>query len=244
MRVALVVLAALLTAGAAYAQLTPRLVAPLGPASVQEGHILFDDRCASCHGVDLQGSAGVPSLRGVGAAALDFFLSTGRMPASVPSLESPHGPPQFDRKQIDAIIAYVTSRYPGGPPIPRLAPPPPGVDARQVFELNCEACHGVYGQGAVVGYGWVAPPLNAATQTEIAEAVRIGPGMMPRFGPDEIPDAKLDALVRYVVGLHTNTYDPGGWEIGRIGPVAEGFVAWLVGLGTLVGLIRYIGTNE
>jgi ubiquinol-cytochrome c reductase cytochrome c subunit len=112
-----------------------------------------------------------------------------------------------------------------------------------VFAANCQACHGAVGQGATVGEGAEAPPLYPASELDIAEAVRVGPDPMPRFDPDLLDQYDLDSLVKYVVWLR-HPPDLGGLSMGHVGPVAEGFVAWVVGLGTLVLVIRAIGTRE
>lgn len=214
----------------------------IGLVQSTNGKALYDIHCASCHGADLNGTNDAPALRGVGAASVDFYLSTGRMPAAIGTQQAPPGlQPSFPRAQIDAITAYITSQAPGGPPIPKLQTVVDVQRGRDLYEANCQACHGVYGQGAIVGFGWYAPATWAATPLQIAEAVRSGPGMMPVFDSSEISDRDLGALVNYVDSLRTVTFDPGGWEIGRIGPVAEGFVAWILGLGSIVAFIRFIG---
>lgn len=213
------------------------------PSAAQDGRTLYAEHCASCHGGDLQGGPDAPSLRTAGPAAVDFYLSTGRMPAAISQKEAPSlGRPSFSRAEMDALIAYISSREPAGPPIPHVTLVDDVRRARSLYEEDCQACHGVYGTGAVVGFGWIAPALYEATPTQIAEAVRVGPGMMPRFNADEIPPRDLDALVSYVLSLRTTTFDPGGWEIGRLGPVTEGFVAWILGLGSLLAVARYLGT--
>jgi ubiquinol-cytochrome c reductase cytochrome c subunit len=63
------------------------------------------------------------------------------------------------------------------------------------------------------------------------------------FGPDTITDTQLDDLAAYVRYLR-NPEDPGGLPIGRTGPIPEGFVAWLVGMVTLLVLVGWIGTRD
>jgi ubiquinol-cytochrome c reductase cytochrome c subunit len=210
---------------------------------LRRGADLFALHCASCHGAAGQGTAdGVP-LYDVGAAAVDFVLSSGRMPLANPGQPMVRHPPRWTRPDIDAIVAFVTSIVPGGPRIP-VVRPEAGDLARgqQVFFANCAPCHGGAAQGAAVGEGADAPDLYKATPVEIAEAVRIGPNPMPRFDEGVIDQRDLDSLVRYVVSLRTPP-DPGGWSLGHVGPVAEGFVAWAVGFAGLLAVIRLIGTT-
>src|SRR3954469_2222841 len=88
---------------------------------VSRGFELFSTSCATCHGTGGEGIAGKgPSLVSppVGPAAIDFMLSTGRMPLAYPNDALVRGEPQFSRTEIDAIIAYISSVRAGGPPIP------------------------------------------------------------------------------------------------------------------------------
>jgi ubiquinol-cytochrome c reductase cytochrome c subunit len=86
------------------------------------------------------------------------------------------------------------------------------------------------------------PPTNRATPTQIAEALRTGPGAMPRFGSAALSDQEVADVVAYVRYLdHPN--DHGGYPLGRIGPLAEGAVAVFVALGLLFLAIRWIGTR-
>ncbi|HEX2025135.1 MAG TPA: c-type cytochrome [Actinomycetota bacterium] len=206
------------------------------------GADLYAAGCASCHGPGGEGGVG-PSLIGVGAAGVDFMLSTGRMPLADPDQTGTRGEPAYSAEEIDAIVAFVTSLGSGGPPIPSVDPARGAVaTGREVFTANCLACHGAGAQGASVGGGQVAPPLDQATALQIAEAVRFGPGPMPRFGDEQVTQHELDSLVRYVVSLRDAT-DPGGLGLGHVGPVVEGLIAWLVGLGLLVLAIRFAGTR-
>jgi len=242
--VMLVVGAALMTAARSRAQTPP----PPSPASassaeVRRGADLYALHCASCHGAAAQGTADGAPVLGAGAAALDFVLSTGRMPLADPRQPMVRHRSEWSRRDIDAIVAFVVSLAPGGPPIPAVHPE--GGDlahGRQIFAANCAPCHGTAGQGAAVGEGADAPDLHDARPVEIAEAVRIGPDPMPAFDAAIIGQHDLDSLVRYVVFLRTPP-DPGGFALGHLGPVAEGFIAWCVGFAGLVVIIRLIGTT-
>jgi ubiquinol-cytochrome c reductase cytochrome c subunit len=243
---ALCVVAGLATALAPPRRVTPPAppaMAPQGPsldpAVAQRGRNLFVQGCSSCHGFDAQGIPGTaPSLRGVGARAADFYLSTGRMPLERPRTEPERAKPAYNRRDIDALIAYVASF--GGPPIPAVDPQQGKLnEGLQAFTEHCAGCHQVLGAGGIAT-GAVAPPLQPATPTQIAEAVRTGPYLMPSFDERQIDQAKLDSLTRYVVSTRTPP-DRGGWGIGHIGPIPEGMIAWLLAAVVLFVVARLIG---
>jgi ubiquinol-cytochrome c reductase cytochrome c subunit len=211
-------------------------------ALVQRGRSLFVEGCSSCHGLDARGVPDQgPSLRGAGAAAADFYLSTGRMPLSYPGEEPLRSKPRYDDREIDALVAYIASF--GGPPIPQVNPEGASLSkGQELFTTNCAGCHAISGAGGVAT-GAAAPPLWEATSTQVAEAVRTGPYLMPRFGPKDIDRADLDALAAYV-DYAQNPDDAGGWSIGRIGPVPEGMVAWLLAGAALLLVARIIGERR
>ncbi len=231
-----------ITLGAGLARAAPAPASSQGTAGGR-GEALYVTHCSSCHGLRGTGTPQALPLIGVGPAAVDFMLTTGRMPMADPNQPTLLQPPRFSRAENDALVAYIASLGPGGPPIPTVRPER-GVLARggQLFAETCAPCHGADGQGAAVAQGQVAPSLREATPTQIAEAIRIGPGPMPKFGDRIIDTGDLDALVRYVVFLR-HAPDPGGLSLGHEGPVIEGFVAWLLGLGLMVVAIRLIGTT-
>jgi ubiquinol-cytochrome c reductase cytochrome c subunit len=200
------------------------------------GASLFQQQCASCHGIQGQGTDIGPSLVGVGAAAADFYLRTGRMPLGAPDQRAVRHDPVFTDEQISALVDYVASLG-AGPAIPQVGSAGDLQRGWQLYQANCAACHGASGVGNAVGGGWAAVDLSHATPTQIAEAIRIGPGVMPVFDFDQ---ADQDAIVRYVESLRTEP-DPGGLAIGGFGPVSEGFVAIVVGLTALVLVARFVG---
>ena len=203
------------------------------------GYTLYQSGCSSCHGIALQGIPGVaPSLRGVGAGPVDFYLSTGRMPLEQPRAVPLRNRPLYNRTQINAIIAYVAAF--GGPPAPT-ANPSAGDLALGLhqFTLNCAGCHQVVARGGLT-VNVPVPDLLAATPQQIAEAVRMGPYVMPHFDDKQIDQHQLDSIVRYV--LWTRRPDnAGGWGIYNIGPIPEGIVAWFIALAAMVLVARLIG---
>lgn len=223
-------------------------VLPNGARAADEGPGLYATFCASCHGDRGQGSGIAPALIGLPAVEVHFMLDSGRMPAAAPNVNDIPRAPRFTQVQIAAIVRYVATFSPRTPDqsLP-LVMPGDVLRGRELFAANCAQCHGAAGDGASVGAGDVAPSLATATVFQVAEAVRAGPGVMPRFGNDVLTDRDVDDIARYVNFIETHAVDPnqadaGGFSLAHAGPVAEGFVAWLFGLGALVLLVRRIGT--
>jgi ubiquinol-cytochrome c reductase cytochrome c subunit len=170
---------------------------------------------------------------------VDFFLSTGRMPEATLARQAPRKPASVSAADRAAIVAYVTTTWPGGPAIPTVVPGnlQSGGD---LFRSNCAACHGATGAGAALANGAYAPSLHRANVVQVAEAIRIGPGNMPVFDANTLSDSQLadiDAYVQYL--RHPN--DRGGAGLGHTGPVAEGFVALLFGMGGALVVAAWTG---
>jgi quinol---cytochrome-c reductase cytochrome c subunit len=197
--------------------------------SIARGQDIFARNCSSCHGLQAQGTAIAPSLIGVGSAAVDFQVSTGRMPAKDTSAQQPRRPPQIKPPGIQDLDNYIASLA-GGPAKPTAAEVgTSGADVavgQQLFINNCAACHNFVGAGGALTYGKYAPPLIAPTPTQIYEAMLTGPEAMPVFNNTTLtPDSKRD-IIAYVTEKRTEP-NPGGFSLGRIGPVTEGLVAFL-----------------
>ena len=208
-----------------------------------EGQALYEANCSTCHGLQGEGTANGPSLQDVGPAAVDFMLSTGRMPLANPGDQPVRDEPKFTPDQTAAIVAYVETIAPGGEPIPTVDPAA-GDLARgaEVFLNTCAGCHGAGATGDSVGGGQIAPTINPADPTQIGEAIRIGPGVMPRFGSETIDQADLDSLAAYLLWLRDHGED-GGLQLGRVGAVAEGLVIVVVGLGLMILFLRLTGAK-
>ena len=208
-----------------------------------EGQALYEANCSTCHGLQGEGTANGPTLQNVGPAAVDFMLSTGRMPLANPGDQPVRDEPKFTPDQTAAIVAYVETIAPGGEPIPTVDPAA-GDLARgaEVFLNTCAGCHGAGATGDSVGGGQIAPTINPADPTQIGEAIRIGPGVMPRFGPETIDQADLDSLAAYLLWIRDHGED-GGLQLGRVGAVAEGLVIVVVGLGLMILFLRLTGAK-
>jgi ubiquinol-cytochrome c reductase cytochrome c subunit len=209
------------------------------------GQAIYEERCASCHGEGAQGTGIAPPILGLGPAYYDFMMSTGRMPLDEPTQQAIRRRPVLTRAQIDQVTAYLVSLSPQGTgiPIPSVDPSAGNLSAGQsVYEENCAACHGTTGNGGAVGPR-DAPNVHEATSRQIGEAVRIGPTTMPRFDPKTLSYSELNSLVRYVLYLR-HPEDRGGQPLNRTGPLIEGFVAILLGLGVLILITRFIGERS
>ena len=213
---------------------------PPGTPLVQLGYQLYSGNCATCHGAEGHGiQRRGPSLRGVGALAPDFYLRTGYMPLSRPGLQPHRSAVLFDEQQIRGIVAYVASLG-SGPPVPKPDPARGSISVGQrLFSEHCAGCHQIAIAGGYVTNA-VAPSLQDATPTQIAEAVRIGPYVMPTFPKSQISDRDLDSLVAYVQEAK-HPQDRGGWALGHVGPVPEGLVTWLLAMAALVAACLVIG---
>ena len=227
---------------------------PLVDQAHADGKTLYSRDCAWCHAADGSGTERGPDLvSGTNGPALTHFvLSTGRMPLDDPLERSERRPPVYEPEQIDALVDYVAGLGGKGPEIPvvdeDIGATPEGLE---LYQEHCAACHAPTAVGAAITSGKsseefptsiVAPALADASRTEVAEAIRTGPGTMPVFGERILDHDEVDALVGYVDYLE-DPDDRGGAPVGRIGPVAEGAVGWLVGMVALLLLIRWMGTK-
>jgi ubiquinol-cytochrome c reductase cytochrome c subunit len=208
-----------------------------GGGAESTGRRLFVQGCSSCHGFDAEGIPGSgPSLVGVGEEAADFYLRTGRMPLDRPGEEPVRGPSPYTPAQIRALTQYVGSL--GGPPIPEVHPEQGDLaEGQKLFTEHCAGCHQIVGQGGMLP-GAVVPGLGSAGAKDVAEAVHVGPYVMPSF--NHLSPGEVDDLARYVEYTH-DPEDKGGWGIGHIGPIPEGMVAWLLAGVALLLTIRLIG---
>ncbi|MFG3417806.1 c-type cytochrome [Micromonospora sp. NPDC047730] len=213
--------------------------APAVSAPTDHGAELYRQHCASCHGPQGQGAQRGPSLIGVGPASVDFQVSTGRMPLSTEQQQPRRAEPVFSAGEIAALVGHVGT-FGGGPQIPQVAPGSV-TNGREIFAATCAPCHGATGAGAYLTDGSIAPPLYDATAVQVAEAVRVGPGLMPVFPSQVLSDQQVNDVVTYVRRLQSDRLDRGGNPLGRLGPLAEGLVAWIVVLGLLVAAARWLG---
>jgi ubiquinol-cytochrome c reductase cytochrome c subunit len=215
-------------------------------ASIEEGKQIFLKGCSSCHGLNAEGGAIAPSLIGVGAASVDFQVGTGRMPMADMSTQAMRKKPVYNAEETAALAAYVASLAPG-PAIPEesvLNYERDGNTAQggELFRNNCAMCHNFAGQGGALTQGKYAPTLMGVEPKHIYEAMITGPQSMPVFSDKTITPAEKLSLIRWIKSAEAEP-NLGGATMGRIGPVTEGLLAWILGIGLLIGIAVWLTTR-
>lgn len=244
----LLLVTALFLVGAVYAAFAPseQSSAEGGTSQqVKKGKELFSVSCSSCHGMNGEGTQDGPSLVGVGAASVDFQVSTGRMPLDDPDRQAERGTSQFTKPETAALSAYVASLGPG-PKIPddsqysgKGLTEKEVADGGELFRTNCSACHNATGEGGALPNGKQAPPLKDATRKQMYEAMLTGPGEMPKFTDQVMTTKDKRQIITYVKSVQSAP-DNGGMSLGGLGPVTEGMAAWAIGIGCLIGFAVWI----
>ncbi|CAN7343815.1 MULTISPECIES: cytochrome bc1 complex diheme cytochrome c subunit [Pseudarthrobacter] len=208
---------------------------------VEEGGKLFAANCATCHGMGASGTDAGPSLVGVGAAAVDFQVGTGRMPMQMNGPQAMKKPVQFNDEQTNQLSAYVASLG-AGPAIPEESLLDEGGDAAaggELFRVNCAMCHNAAAAGGALTRGKFAPALADVSGKHIYEAMVTGPQNMPVFSDSNItPEDKRD-IITFLKQIET-TGSPGGADLGSLGPVAEGLFVWVAGLGVIIAFTIWL----
>jgi ubiquinol-cytochrome c reductase cytochrome c subunit len=220
-------------------------------ALVTLGQALFLQNCASCHGTEANGvpangtSGSFPDLVGLGPATIDFWVDSGRMPAAnVRAVQAIRHIPRLNKAQAVAIAAWVNSLDPSYPDLPTPHLKNANVsDGAALFALNCAACHTIEGDGDALANDTYAPSLRDIPAFEVVEAVRTGPANMPRF-TGNLSDQQVDDIVKYVTTEIQHPQNPGGFGLGGLGPVAEGFVGLLIGVGILMLIAYWVGDRS
>lgn len=218
--------------------------------TVEDGEKLFTANCATCHGVDMQGTSEGPSLIGVGELAVEFQVATGRMPLQMQGPQAPQKEPQFTQEQIEAMAAYVQSVAPGptypedwvlsGESNPEDSADEPDIShGAELFRINCAMCHNVAAAGGALTEGKYAPALTSTSALHIYAAMVTGPQNMPVFGDMNLStEDKRDIIAALV--YQQDAVQVGGFTLGSLGPVSEGLFVWIFGIGALVALTVWI----
>jgi ubiquinol-cytochrome c reductase cytochrome c subunit len=251
-----VLLLGLVVAGGAYAAVAPKPATAVEATAndVEAGKELFLVGCASCHGINAtgietkKGGNYGPSLIGVGAAAVDFQVGTGRMPMAQTAPQAPLKEREYNEEETKQLAAYVASLAPG-PAIPDdrytdldAATVEDIREGGELFRSNCTACHNSVGAGGAMPDGKYAPSLVGVTPTHLAEAMITGPQQMPVFSDDVITPEDKRNIIAYVKRVQAEP-NWGGIGGGNHGPVVDGMFIWLIGIGGLVIASIWIGAH-
>jgi ubiquinol-cytochrome c reductase cytochrome c subunit len=246
-----VLLFALAATGGLYAALAPAPEAHADDSAqslaIEQGKKLYSVGCNSCHGMSGQGTTDGPSLVGVGAAAVDFQVGTGRMPAKSPGAQVLKHPVVYNQAQIDQLAAYIAAFGPG-PAIPSKDQYSPAdadeAKGGELFRTNCTQCHNYAGKGGALTDGKFAPSLKGVDPKHIYEAMETGPQQMPSFPDSTLPQNTKADIIAYLQAVDSkDSPNPGGFTMGNIGPVSEGLFAWVFGLGSLIGIAVWVAAR-
>ncbi|MER2093687.1 MAG: cytochrome c, partial [Saccharopolyspora rectivirgula] len=85
--------------------------------------------------------------------------------------------------------------------------------------------------------------LGAPTEQEIYEAMLTGPQNMPKFSDRQLTPEEKEDIIAYIKSVTNGNNNPGGNALGGYGPGPETVVAWVIGLGSLIGLTLWIGAR-
>ncbi|MFF7413218.1 cytochrome bc1 complex diheme cytochrome c subunit [Streptomyces lydicus] len=246
-----VLLFALAVTGGLYAAFAPADKAQADDTAqslaIKEGKKLYAVGCASCHGNGGQGTSDGPSLVGVGAAAVDFQVGTGRMPAQQPGAQVPRKKPIYNDAQREQLAAYVASLGPG-PSVPDKSQySSDGANigkGGELFRTNCAQCHNFTGKGGALTNGKFAPTLEGVDPKHIYEAMETGPQNMPSFGDGSLSKQNKKDIIAYLGAVNGDESEsPGGLDLGGLGPVSEGLFGYIFGLGALVAVAIWVAAR-
>ncbi|MEU2431670.1 MULTISPECIES: c-type cytochrome [unclassified Streptomyces] len=246
-----VLLLALAATGGLYAAFAPADKAQADETAqslaIEEGKKLYTVGCASCHGTGGQGTSDGPSLIGVGSAAVDFQVGTGRMPAQQPGAQVPKKKNIYSQAEIDQLAAYIASLGPGPVTPTEKQYSLEGADIAnggELFRNNCAQCHNFTGEGGALTHGKYAPNLEGVSDKHIYEAMQTGPQNMPSFGDGTMPEQEKRDIIAYIKTVNgEDTENPGGLSLGSLGPVTEGLFAWIFGLGALIAVAIWVAAH-
>lgn len=246
-----VLLLALAATGGLYAAFAPADKAQAEESAqslaIDEGKKIYAVGCASCHGTGGQGSTDGPQLVGVGAAAVDFQVGTGRMPLQQQGAQAEKKKVVYSQAEIDQLAAYVSSLG-AGPSVPTKDQyDPQGADIAkggELFRTNCAQCHNFTGEGGALTHGKYAPSLEGVDPKHIYEAMQTGPQNMPSFPDTTMPEKQKKQIIAYVKEVNgDDTASPGGLSLGGLGPVSEGLFAWIFGLGAMIAVATWVAVR-
>jgi ubiquinol-cytochrome c reductase cytochrome c subunit len=157
------------------------------------------------------------------------------MPLARQEAQAERKDPLFNSDEARAIAQYI-QELGGGPQLPDGTNMREGGDVSRggaLFRINCSSCHAFSANGGALSSGKYAPSMEESTDRQIYAAMLTGPQNMPVFGDNQLSPQEKRDIIAYVQNLKQDQ-DPGGFGLGRYGPVPEGLVIFLVGIVALV----------
>jgi len=245
--IVILLLLGLVVTGGLYSLLAPKpaQAAVATADDVSGGKKLFLANCATCHGLNAAGSTAGPSLVGVGAAAVDFQVGTGRMPLAGPAIQASRSDTvKFTDEQIASLAAYVAALGPGpSVPDPQFTKGDGNIArGNQLFKVNCAMCHNFAGSGGALTRGKYAPSLRDVSGKHMYEAMETGPQSMPVFNDANLSPTDKNDIISYMHELDKDE-NPGGMTLGNLGPVSEGMFIWVFSLGLMIAAAVWVGSK-
>ena len=208
---------------------------------VATGSFLYLRDCGVCHGEQGQGTPLGQSLKDISPAEVDYALSSGRMPIDKPDAERRRRDPKYSDAERQAIVDHMRPFIARQPDIPQVHPEEGDIaQGAELYLAQCAACHQWAGEGGALLGDIESPALGPVTPLQVAEAIRAGPLNMPAF---VLSDEEVNSIAAYVEYLK-RPEDRGGAELWHFGPLPEGAIAWIFGLGVVLLFCRWIGTRE
>ena len=110
-----------------------------------------------------------------------------------------------------------------------------------IYRLYCAGCHSTTGAGGALTTT-NAPTFRGKPAANALAAMLSGPNQMPTFA--DTLDVRQQAAVSRYVQVLVEPPSPGGWGLGWVGPVSEGFAALAtVGVIVLVAMLMSRGKD-
>ena len=89
-----------------------------------------------------------------------------------------------------------------------------------------------------------APTLQDVAPKHIYEAMQTGPQNMPSFPDTTLSEKNKKDIIAYLDAVNSSkTTNPGGLDLGGLGPVSEGLFAWIFGLGALIAVAVWVAAR-
>ena len=170
---------------------------PARPPSALDGQVIYNTKCAQCHGVD--GNGVVPAARNFrdldymrGETPASFFSAIAKGRGEMPAFEI-----TLTSDEIWDSVFYVWRLSTDAETL---------TQGQQIFNENCASCHGEDGSGLVLGSTDFTDPhqIGQLAPRDLYQTITQGRGSMPAWQSSLGQDERWD-VIDYLI---TFTYDP------------------------------------